>query len=167
MTEQPKPVAESKKVVRYDGKIDLSLGAALATSANTAQTVRNVTETQRNEIVNEDYLLQLWIRFPALIKQKSSLHYLFRTPPVWDSTEQKVKVETSGKIAAQEMTDILPKLTKYLQDNLKNDFIKIEITVDESKAVNMDLSPAGKAKAMAQKNEKLRDLCRKLNLDFA
>lgn len=78
-----------------------------------------------------------------------------------------VKVEISGKIAAEEMTDILPTLTKYLQDNLKNDSVHIKLEIDESKAGNMDLSPAGKAKAMAQKNDKLRDLCRKLNLDFA
>ncbi len=86
---------------------------------------------------------------------------------MWDGAANKIIVETSGNIAAEEMKDILPKLTKYLQDNLKNDLIKIEVKVDESKAVNMDLSPKGKARAMAQKNEKLRDLCRKLNLDFA
>ncbi|MCQ2335733.1 MAG: hypothetical protein MJ010_00930 [Paludibacteraceae bacterium] len=117
--------------------------------------------------MNEDYLAQLWIRFPAYIKQKSSLHYIFRKPPLWVRAENMVKVEISGKIAAEEMTDILPTLTKYLQDNLKNDSVHIKLEIDESKAGNMDLSPAGKAKAMAQKNDKLRDLCRKLNLDFA
>ena len=159
----PQPV--QKAPVRR-GRIDLSLGAAL--SKQSTQGTQRVQETvrQRTSEVTEDDIKRLWNSFPAQIREMRSLHFVFTKLPVWSAENKTITVELDSRLVAEELGSILPRLTKYMRDGLQNDTVSIETRVTESRLSSRDLTPKGKAKAMAEKNEKLRDLCRRLHLDF-
>lgn len=149
-------------------KIDLSTKAALSTK----KTVINggdlsVESKKRDTPVTEDGIFSLWMRFPSQIRDMYGLHFLFSRAPLWNSEKMTITVETSGQLIATELNTVLSKLISYMRDGLRNDSVNVEVRVDETKQDNTDLSPKGKATAMAKKNERLRDLCRRLNLDFA
>ncbi len=95
------------------------------------------------------------------------LHFVFTKKPVWDAESKTISIELDSQWVAEELSSILPRLTKYMKDGLQNDTISIEPKVIGSHLSSKDLTPKGKAQAMAKKNEKLRDLFRRLNLDFA
>lgn len=148
-------------------KIDLSTKAALTTKKPASVEGEKEADLKRATVVTEDAIFALWMRFPSQIKDMYGLHFLFTRAPLWDAAALTITVETSGQVIAKELYTVLDKLVRYMRDGLKNDSVKIEIKVDETKQDAADLTPKGKARAMADKNEKLRDLCRRLNLDFA
>lgn len=147
--------------------MDLSLGAAL--SKQSVQGPQRVQETvrKRTQEVTEDGIKRLWNSFPAQIREMQSLHFVFTKQPVWNAESMMLTVELDSRLVAEELNAILPRLTKYMRDGLQNDSVSIETKVTESRLSSRDLTPKGKAQAMAKKNEKLRDLCRRLHLDFA
>lgn len=149
------------------GRVDLSLGAALTKQG--APVVQRVQETvqKRTQEVTESGIQRLWSSFPAQIREVQSLHFVFSKQPVWDASSSTISVELDSRLVADELGGILPRLTKYMRDGLQNDTISIVTKVTESHLSSRDLTPKGKAQAMAKKNDKLRDLCRRLHLDFA
>lgn len=155
-----------KQAVKRGG-VDLSLGAAL--SKKGAQGVQQVQETvrKRTSEVTEDGIRKLWNSFPSQIREMQSLHFVFAKQPAWDAENKIISVEVDSRVMAEQLNSILPRLTKYMRDGLQNDTVNIETKIAESHLSSRDLTPKDKAQAMAKKNEKLRDLCRRLNLEFA
>lgn len=148
-------------------KIDLSTKAALTTTKKASVTTDAQSAAARETPITIENIENLWIRFPSKIKEKYGLHFLFSKVPLYDEEAKKIVIETSISLVAQEMQSIMPMLTKYMRDGLENDLLKIEVKLDETKREDIDMSPKGKATAMAEKNDKLRDLCKRLHLDFA
>jgi len=145
----------------------LSLGAALnKTKSQISASAVKTQKPKRSNTVSEDDVFEAWIRFPSQIMEISSLHFLFSKQPLWNSEKLTITVEISGSLLASEFNEIAPKLTKFLRDRLQNDYIEIVTEVSDIKREDVDLSPKGKAQAMAKKNNQLRELCRKLYLDF-
>lgn len=165
----PEPVIPKETVRKFSRgqKIDLSTKAALSTKKPVMSVGEPSNENKKRDTpVTEDGIFSLWMRFPSQIRDMYGLHFLFSKAPLWNSEKMTITVETSGQLIATELNTVLSKLIKYMRDGLRNDSVNVEISVNESNQDNMDISPKGKATAMAKKNEKLRDLCRRLNLDF-
>lgn len=149
------------------GMVDLSLGATLAKqSTATVQKVEEVQQ-QRNKEASEAEVSRLWYRFPSMINDMTSIHFVFTKAPDWQEDSNTIHITLPNTLVADEVNGILPKLLKYMRDGLENDFIQIDTQVVKTQRSNIDMSPKGKARAMAEKNDKLRDLCRRLHLDFA
>ncbi len=164
---QQQQVEKPLKLAVKRGGVDLSLGAAL--SKKGAQGAQQVQETvrKRTSEVTEDGIRKLWNSFPSQIREMQSLHFVFAKQPAWDAENKIISVEVDSRVMAEQLNSILPRLTKYMRDGLQNDSVNIETKIAESHLSSRDLTPKGKAQAMAKKNEKLRDLCRRLNLGFA
>ena len=165
-TQQQQAEKPLKQAVKRGG-VDLSLGAAL--SKKGAQGVQQVQNTARKRTseATEDGIRKLWNSFPAQIREMQSLHFVFAKQPAWDAENKIISVEVDSRVMAEQLNSVLPRLTKYMRDGLQNDTVNIETKIAESHLSSRDLTPKGKAQAMAKKNEKLRDLCRRLNLEFA
>ncbi len=143
------------------------MGAALNTEKAKSQQNKDTTkQTLREKEVNEEDVFKAWIKFPSKIRDKQSLHFIFARQPLWEQENMTVTTDVPGDLVATEMNEILDLLTLHLRNELQNDHIKVKINVAEINRKELNLTPIERAKAMADKNEKLRDLCRRLHLDF-
>lgn len=147
--------------------MDLSINAALNTTKITqAAPVQKKAVTIRETPVTEDKVFEAWIRFPSQIRELSRLHFIFSKQPLWEPETMSITTEVPGELLAKQLQGIMDKLTSFIHNTLQNDLVKINVVVNEIKQEEIDSSPVGKAKAMANKNANLREFCRRLHLDF-
>ena len=81
--------------------------------------------------------------------------------------ESKIDIKVDNKLAANDYQAILPDLSQYLQKALHNDFLEINITVNETIEQPKAFTKTERFQEMAEKNHTLLDLKKEFALEFS
>ena len=129
-------------------------------------------ETSEHDIkklnpVSQDKLIEKWISYAKAVKDEGKTN-LYVSLVAFDPQLNKDNVidfkvvnETQKKIIDEDMISIL----SYLRKELENDLITINISIVESKGSDVPYTPEEKFNEMLKKNNSLRILQQKLELD--
>ena len=81
--------------------------------------------------------------------------------------ESKIDIKVDNKLAANDYQTILPDLRQYLRKALHNDFLEINITINESIEQPKAFTKTERFQEMVEKNHTLLDLKKEFALEFS
>ena len=105
-----------------------------------------------------------WIGFKEQIPDRARLHFHFESLPEVD--DHLVRLNVNSPLFFEDMCDLQPKLQSYLQQRLSDHQIKVEVKLVELENQGRMLTDKEKILAMAEKNESVKSLCKRLDLRF-
>jgi DNA polymerase-3 subunit gamma/tau len=123
---------------------------------------------ERNTPFSPEDLNAAWEKFVALAESTSrtSISNLMRSCSLTLLDDTKILVKIANKTQETMFIEVLPEIGVFLKDQLKNDFLSIQLEVDKNEVDKKPYTNTEKFRYLATKNENLDLLRRTLDLEI-
>ncbi len=120
----------------------------------------------RNTPVSQDVLLQSWDKFAATVSDEVALYNTMRThlPRLQDNTKCLITIESPIQQAL--LLEKQDEITDFLREQLKNDFVEMELLLQASDEKKVTYDAADIIAAMKENNPNIVKAIKTLNLEM-
>ncbi|MBF25629.1 MAG: DNA polymerase III, subunit gamma and tau [Flavobacteriales bacterium] len=164
---QPEENLESNNI---NEKKEINIDSKLISITEELASMQKNTKTNSGEKKNKEWeekkLILYWKEFSLQLKlqEKTNLHNIFeRYVPTKNNNELNLEVVSLSE--KSEIDEMKSDLLTFLKDKLENDFISLVIKISDEKK-NMLFTKKGKYEYVLKKNEQIKLLQEKLNLNI-
>ncbi len=125
-------------------------------------------DLQKNKTpFNNEKLRSAWFAYiQSLPKEYNALAGRLQNAPIYIKKEHQVEFLVGNDIAAQNVKPLLPQITLFLRNELKNDFIELNYSVNVDEIPVVNISGTALYKKMNKDNPALGKLKKKFFLDL-